>query len=81
MHVHTMKFVTKSQNLNILPRRWVLTNVAKWDFVKTSVSWISGKDIMDGCFILNYGYEAPLPWPQVSICDYLKDLLYVKCTY
>ena len=62
MHVHT-----KSQNLNISRRRWVLTNVEKWDFVKTSVSWISSKDIMDTCFILNFGYEAPLPWPQVNI--------------
>ena len=24
-------------------------------------------DIMHTCFILNFGYEAPLPWPQVYI--------------
>ena len=62
MHVHTRKFLTKSQNL----RRWVLTDMEKWDFVKTSVSWISSKDKMDSCFILNFGYKAPLPLPQVK---------------
>ena len=46
--------------------RTVLTENEKFDFVKTSVSWIEGKDIMDTCFVLNFGYEAPLPWPQVS---------------
>ena len=44
-----------------------LKNEEKLEFVRTSVSWISGKDIMDTCFVLNYGYEAPLPWPQVNI--------------
>ena len=39
----------------------------KWDFVKTSVSWISSKDIIDSCFVLNFGYKASLPWPQVNI--------------
>ena len=71
MQVHKRIFVTKSQNLNISLRRWVLTKVEKWDFVKTVVSWISSKDIIDSCFILNFGYKAPLPWPQVNI-------LYVK---
>ena len=47
----------------------VLPEAEKLEFVKTSVAWIQGQDIMDSCFILNYGYEAPLPWPQVSICD------------
>ena len=59
------KFLTKTQNpKNTLQR--LLTNDEKLEFVKTSVSWISGKDIMDTCFILNFGYEAPLPWPQVQ---------------
>ena len=35
------------------------------EFVSKSVHWINGQDIMDTCFVLNYGYEAPLPWPQV----------------
>ena len=65
--MHTRKFLTKSQNLNILLRRWVLTNVEKLNFVETMVSWISSKDKIDSCFILNFGYEAPLPWPQVNI--------------
>ena len=47
--------------------RRVLLNDEKLEFVKTSVSWIQGKDIMDTCFILNYGFEAPLPWPQVYV--------------
>ena len=64
--MHTRKFLTKSQNLNILLRRWVLTNVEKLNFVETMVSWISSKDKIDSCFILNFGYEAPLPWPQVN---------------
>ena len=46
----------------------VLTNGEKLEFVKNSVSWISSKDILNTCFIINYGYEAPLPWPQVKIC-------------
>ena len=44
-----------------------LTGDEKLTFVITAVSWISGKDIMDTCFILNFGYEAPLPWPQVNV--------------
>ena len=44
-----------------------LTNEEKLAFVKASVSWISSKDIMDTCFVLNFGYEALLPWPQVCI--------------
>ena len=39
------------------------------EFVKTSAYWIEGRDIMDTCFTLNYGYEAPLPWPQVLSHD------------
>ena len=46
---------------------WALTDEEKLEFVSNSVSWIQGKDIMDSCFILNFGYEASLPWPQVSI--------------
>ena len=39
----------------------------KLEFIRTTVSWIEGKDIMDTCFVLNFGFEAPLPWPQVKI--------------
>ena len=28
---------------------------------------------MDACFVLNYGYEAPLPWPQVRMRLELTD--------
>ena len=44
----------------------------KLDFIRTSVNWIQNKDIMDTCFILNYGYEAPLSWPQVQMNDLFK---------
>ena len=54
----------------------VLPEEEKLDFVKTSVTWIQGQDIMDSCFVLNYGYEAPLPWPQVSICDSVTRISY-----
>ena len=47
----------------------VLTETEKQEFVSKSVSWIQGQDIMDTCFILNFGYEAPLPWPQVLKLD------------
>ena len=43
----------------------VLPEIEKFEFLKASVSWIEGRDIMDSCFTLNFGYEAPLPWPQV----------------
>ena len=46
---------------------WALTDEEKLEFVSKTVSWIQGKDIMDSCFILNFGYEASLPWPQVNI--------------
>ena len=59
------KVLTKSQPVNNSRRKWVLTNEEKLEFVKTSVSWISSKDKRDSCFILNFGYKASLPWPQV----------------
>ena len=58
--------MTKNNTL-INKLRRVLSNDEKLEFVKTSVSWIQGKDIMDTCFILNFGFEAPLPWPQVYV--------------
>ena len=67
--------MTKSQKPNNTLRR-VLTTEEKLEFVKTSVSWISSQDIMDTCFILNFGYEAPLPWPQVNI-----SLMYVLINF
>ena len=60
------KFLTKTQKQENTLRR-VLNGEEKLNFVKTSVSWISSKDIMNTCFVLNYGFEAALPWPQVYI--------------
>ena len=48
------------------PKRRVLPEDEKLDFVRTSVSFIEGTDVMDSCLILNFGYEKSLPWPQVS---------------
>ena len=56
---------TKQLSNNSLMR--VLPEAEKVEFVKTSVSWIQGQDIMDHCFVLNFGYKAALPWPQVTI--------------
>ena len=59
------KFVrNKSQKPESTLRR-VLPEDEKLEFVRTSVSWIEGRDTMDSCFVLNFGYVAPLPWPQV----------------
>ena len=54
-----------NKNLSKKPLVRVLPEAEKMEFLKTSVTWIEGKDIMDSCFVLNFGYEAPLPWPQV----------------
>ena len=56
-----------AKNLSKKPSMRLLPEKEKLEFLKTSVSWIESKDIMDTCFVLNYGYEFPLPWPQVSI--------------
>ena len=47
--------------------RMVLPDEEKFEFVKTFGSWIEGRDIRDSCFTLNFGFEAPLPWPQVEL--------------
>ena len=62
-----------TKNLSMNPDVRSLPDAEKLEFVKTSVSWIEGKDIMDTCFVLNFGYEFPLPWPQVLV--HIKILL------
>ena len=59
-------FSTKTQEPNRTLRR-PLPDAEKLEFMSTTVSWIQGTDIMDSCFILNFGFEAALPWPQVNI--------------
>ena len=54
-----------TSNLSKQPSMRILPEAEKLEFLKTSVSWIESKDIMDTCFVLNFGYEAPLPWLQV----------------
>ena len=58
-------FFTKKQESNNTLKR-TITDAEKIEFVSKSVSWIEGRDIMDSCFLLNFGYEASLPWPQVK---------------
>ena len=72
------KFMTKS--LSKKPTMRVLPEAEKLDFLKTSVSWIKSKDIMDTCFVLNFGYEFPLPWPKVHIIR-LSDNFFVSVNY
>ena len=59
-------FLTKTQDPDNTLRR-ALSDSEKLQFVSKSVFWIQGKDTMDSCFILNFGFEASLPWPQVRI--------------
>ena len=54
-----------TKNLSKKPSVRVLPEAEKFEFLRTSVSWIEGKDRMDSCFVLNFGYEAPPLWPQV----------------
>ena len=56
-----------TNNLSKKPSMRILPEAEKLEFLRTSVSWIESKDIMDTCFVLNFGYPFPLPWPQVSI--------------
>ena len=63
-NIYVRKFLTKSQKTKNTTKR-VLTDEEKLEFVKISVSWISSN--MNTCFILNFGYEASLPWPQVEV--------------
>ena len=46
-------------------KRVILTRTEKLEFVRKAVSWIHGRDIIETCFVLNFGYEDSLPWPQV----------------
>ena len=48
----------------------ILTEEEKFAFVRKSVTWIEGREMMDACFVLNFGYEAPLPWPQVFSSEF-----------
>ena len=64
LNIATRRVLKTEKNLSNNKMR-VLPETDKLEFVSKSVSWIEGRDIMDTCFILNFGYEAPLPWPQV----------------
>ena len=64
LNIAPRKFLKTEKNLSNNKMR-VLPEADKLEFVSKSVSWIEGRDILDTCFILNFGYEAPLPSPQV----------------
>ena len=43
---------------------------------------VSGQGNMDACFVLNYGFEEQLPWPQVRKLEHkLKAWLCLKNSY
>ena len=56
------KFLQTKTHSN-MPMKRVLSD--PMEFIRKSVHWIQGHDTIDTCFVLNYGYDAPLPWPQV----------------
>ena len=69
-----------------------MTEKGKLDFVRKSVSWIQEgqtnsisiiqkKDILDTCFVLNFGYEDPLPWPQVVNTNNKLDLESIESSF
>ena len=49
--------------------RTVLTDDEKFAFIAKVASWIEGWDLIDSCLVLNFGFESPVPWPQV-LCAY-----------
>ena len=77
------KFFNRQGQESKNPKRRVLPEDEKLEFVRTSVSFIEGKEIMDSCFILNFGYEKSLPWPQVlsvlnpNSLDVMKNKCYL----
>ena len=45
-----------------------LSEDEKLNFMNKTVSWIQlTENIIDSCFVLNFGYSQPLPWPQVIL--------------
>ena len=45
-----------------------LSEDEKLNFMNKTVSWMKlTENIMDSCFVLNFGYSQPLPWPQVIL--------------
>jgi len=66
---------TKTRIISTDSTRTVLTEDEKFVFVKTSVSWIEGEDIMNKCFVLNFGYNDPVPWPQVVNANIFLKIL------
>ena len=45
-----------------------MTESEKFEFVIDTVVWMKGHNVMekDGCFVMNFGYEHPLPYPTIN---------------
>ena len=46
-----------------------LTHDERFDFIQDILRWVNGADILQdqGCFILNFGYKQPLPFPEIKL--------------
>ncbi len=53
----------------------------RFSFVRASSAWIKGKDIVDACFVLNFGYSDQLPWPQVNYKCFKHSKRLVVCLF
>ena len=53
-----------SNQKTILGWFYLTSDEEKIGICKNSL-WIQGEDTMDSCFIINFGFDPPLPWPQV----------------
>ena len=58
---------SSSSELSRIPSKKTLTNKEQFLFIKKTFSWIHGHDIIDTCIVQNFGFEAPIPWPQVDM--------------
>ena len=63
-----------SEELKFPPQK-TLTSEEQFLFIRKTFSWIHGHDIIDTCIVQNFGFEAPLPWPQVGMI-YSSNYLY-----
>ena len=75
-----LEFIIIARNKFLKPNytfRRVLIDKEKFEFVKTFASWIEKRDIIDNCFVLNFGYVAPFPWPQVDINAFVHKSLQI----
>lgn len=63
-----------SEQLKFPPQK-TLTGEEQFLFIRKAFSWIHGHDIIDTCIVLNFGFDSPLPWPQVDMIYSSKYLM------